>query len=47
MRGRNGGGCDRSRSFRVIVIWTDFVLALCRGVNVTGAQNSGGIGVMH
>ena len=47
MRGRNGGGCDRPRPFRVIAIWTGFVLAQSRGVTVTGAQYSGGIGVMH
>ena len=47
MRGRNGGGCDGPRPFRVIAMWTGFVLAQCRGVTVTGAQYSGGIGGMH
>ena len=47
MRRWNGGGCDRPRPFRVIVIWTSFVLAQCRGSTVTGAQISGGIGVMR
>ena len=27
MRGWNGGGCDRPRPFRIIAIWTGFVLA--------------------
>ena len=47
MRGRNGGGCDRPRPVRVIAIWTGFVLAQCRGSTLTGAQISGGIGVMR
>ena len=40
MRGRNGGGCDGPRLFRVIAIWTGFVLAQCRGVTVTGQHKA-------
>ena len=47
MRERNGGGCDRPRPFSVITIWTVIVLARCRGSNVTSAQVSCGIGIMH
>ena len=47
IRGGNGWGCDRPRPFRVIAIWTSFVLAQCRGSTVTGAQFSGGIGVLR
>ena len=47
MRRWNRGGCDRPHPFRVIAIWTGFVLAQCRGSTVTGAQISGGIGVMR
>ena len=40
MRGRNGGGCDGPRPFRVIAIWTGFVLAQCRGVTVTALNTA-------
>ena len=47
MRGWNEGGCDRPRPFRIIAIWTGFVLAQYRGRTVTGAQISGGIDAMR
>ena len=47
MRGRNRGGCDRPRPFRIIAIWAGFVLVQCRGSTVTSAQVSCCIGIMH
>ena len=47
IRWRNGGGCGRPRLFIIITIWTGFVLAKNRGITVTSAQISGGIGIMH
>ena len=46
MRGRNEGGCDRPRPFRIIAILAGIVLSKCRGSTVTGAQVSSGVGIM-
>ena len=40
MRGRNGGGCDRSRPFSIIAILAVVVLTKCRGSTVTSAHVS-------
>ena len=47
MRGRNGGGCARPRSFSIIAILAVVVLTKCRGSTVTCAHISCCIGIMH